>query len=370
MISRPALLLLAFLLPAQAKVETFYIGTYTAGTGSQGIYAGTLDTDTGKLGPLHLAAAATPDPTGLTLSPDQHVLFAALGNAVASFAIAPDNSLTAINRQPSSGPNTCYVGLDKTGRELFSTSYDGGSIASFPVDARGSIGLATATVPLTGSGPNHLRQASPHPHSAYVDPENKHLYVPDLGADRVWTFNLGPHGALTAADPPALKTAPGSGPRHLAFSPDGSQVYVVNELGVSTCVYSRDPASGALTLLKSYPNLPNLAGNVPHRTGSAELAIDSAGQHLYVSTRFKDFFTVFRINQGAADPLTLEQVVPSPVAFPRSFAIDPSGQWLVVAGETDDKIGLMKIDPATGHLSAMPEIQPLARPVCVLFAPF
>ena len=367
MISRLALLLLAFVLPAQAKIETFYLGTYTAGTGSQGIYAGTLDTDTGKLGPLRLAAAATPDPTVLALSPDQHVLFAALGNAVASFAVAPDDGLSAINRQPSSGPNTCYVGLDKTGRQLFAASYDGGSIAAYPVDARGSIGLPTATVPLKGSGPNPGRQSSSHPHSAYVDPENRHLYVPDLGADRVWIFDLGPHGTLTAAKSPAVKAAPGSGPRHLAFSPDGSQVYVINELGVSTCVYARDPATGALTLVKSYPNLP---GKSSHQTGSAELIIDSAGKHLYVSTRFRDFFTVFRINPSASEPLTVEQVVPSPVAFPRSFAIDPSGQWLVVAGETDDRIGLMKIDPATGHLTATPETQPLARPVCVLFAPF
>jgi 6-phosphogluconolactonase len=367
MISRLALLLMALALPARAKIETFYLGTYTAGTGSQGIYAGTLDTDTGKLGPLHLAAAATPDPTVLALSPDQHVLFAALGNAVASFAIAPDDSLSAINRQPSSGPNTCYVGLDKTGRQLFSTSYDGGSIASFPVDARGSIGLPTATVPLTGSGPNHGRQESPHPHTAYVDPENKHRYVPDLGADRVWTFNLGPHGTLAAANPPAVKTEPGSGPRHLAFSPDGSQVYVVNEMGVSTSVYARNPATGELTLIKSYPNLP---GDSLHRTGSAELAIDPAGKHLYVSTRFRDFFSVFRINPSASEPLTVEQVVPSPVAFPRSFAIDPSGQWLVVAGETVDHIGLMKIDPVTGQLRATLETQPLARPVCVLFAPY
>jgi 6-phosphogluconolactonase len=368
MIPRFALLLLASLLPAQAKVETFYLGTYTYQTDSQGIYAGTLDTDTGKLGPLRLAAAATPDPTGLALSPNHHVLFAALGNAVASFAIAPDDSLSAINRQASSGLNTCYVSLDQTGHQLFATSYDGGSIAAFPVDARGSIGLPTASLKLTGSGPNPGRQLSSHPHSAYVDPENKHLYVPDLGADRIWIFRLGEHGTLAAADPPAVKAEPGSGPRHLAFSPDGRQVYVVNEMGVSTCVYSRDPATGALTPIKSYANVPS-KDPLPRPTGSAELAIDPSGKHLYVSTRYRDFITVFGINQGGGDPLTLEQVVPSPVKFPRSFAIDPSGRWLVVAGETDDRIGLMKINPATGRLSPTPETQPVARPVCVLFAP-
>jgi len=366
MISRLALLLLALVLPARAKIETFYLGTYTGGTGSQGIYAGTLDTDTGKLGSIKLAAAATPDPTVLTLSPDHHVLFAALGNAVASFAIAPDNGLSAINRQASSGPNTCFVSLDNSGHQLFSASYDGGSIAAFPVDAQGKIGLPTATVPLKGSGPNHSRQLSSHPHSIYVDPENKYVYVPDLGADRIWTFRLGEHGTLVAVDPPALKAEPGSGPRHLAFSPDGSQAYVVNEMGVSTCVYARDPSTGALSLIKSYPNLPSSS---PRRTGSAELVIDASGKHLYVSTRFRDFFTVFRMNPGGVEPLTVEQVVPSPVKFPRSFAIDPSGQWIIVTGETDDLVGVLKIDPATGQLTPTQETQPLTRPVCVLFAP-
>ena len=366
MTPRLALLLLALLLPAQAKVETFYLGTYTNGTASQGIYAGTLDTETGHLGPLKLAAAITPDPTFLALSPDHHFLFAALGDAVASFAIAPDNSLRAINQQPSCGPNTCFVSLDQTGRELFVTSYDAGKIAAFPVDADGKIGPATATITLTGSGPNKGRQQSSHPHSAYVDPENKHLYVPDLGADRIWIFRLGDHGTLVANDPPSAIANPGTGPRHLTFARNGSEVYVVNELGVSTCVYLRDHATGALTLIQACPNLPS---GWPPGTGSAELAYDRSGNHLYASTRLRDFITVFRITKGIK-PLMLHQTVPCPVKFPRSFAIDPSGQWLVVAGETDNRVGVMKINAATGRLTSTPETQPVARPVCVLFAPF
>ena len=378
MIGRVAFLLLAILLPARAKVETFYLGTYTNGTSSQGIYSGTIDSKTGKLGPIHLATAIAPDPTVLALSPDHRFLFAALGDAVASFAIGPDNSLRAINRQPCCGPNTCFVSLDKTGRELFAVSYDAGKIAAFPVDADGRIGPATAVVSVTGSGPNKGRQERAHPHSAYVDPENKHLYVPDLGADRIWIFRLGEHGTLVAADPPAVIAAPGSGPRHLAFSPNGSQVYVVNELGVSTCVYSRDHASGDLTLIHTYPNIPP---GWPPGTGSAEACVSPSGQWLYVSTRLQDFITVFRINSApippAGDsvsrgvgPMILYQTVPSPVKFPRSFAIDPSGRWIVVAGETDNRIGVMKIDPAIERVTPSSETQPIDRPVCVLFAPY
>lgn len=369
MIPRLALLLLALLLPARAKVETFYLGTYTNGTSSQGIYAGTIDSDSGKLGPIHLAAAVAPDPTVLTLSPDHRFLFAALGDAVASFAIAPDDSLRAINRQPSCGPNTCFVSLDRTGRVLFATSYDAGRIAAFPVDAEGRIGAATATISLTGSGPNKGRQQSSHPHSAYVDPENKHLYVPDLGADRIWIFRLGEHGTLVANDPPAVVMAPGTGPRHLAFSSDGSLVYVVNELAVSTCVYGRDPKTGALST-HSISCCPNIPPGWPPGTGSADLAFDSSGNHLYVSTRLQDFLTVFEPMLRLRPHLSLVQIAPSPVKFPRSFAIDPSGGWIVVAGETDNKIGVMKIDPAKGLLTSTPETKAADRPVCVLFAPY
>jgi 6-phosphogluconolactonase len=366
MILRAAFLLLVLLVPARAKVETFYLGTYTNGTNSKGIYSATIDPATGKLGPIRLAAAVAPDPTVLALSPDRRFLFAALGDAVASFAIAPDHSLRAINRQPSCGPNTCFVSLDQTGRELFAVSYDAGTVAAFPVDAQGRIGPATAIVSLTGSGPNRGRQQSSHPHAVYVDPENKHLYVPDLGADRIWIFRLGDRGTLVAPDPPAVVVAPGSGPRHLVFSADGRRVYLVSELGVVTSVFVRDAASGELGLLHTYPNLPP---GWPPGTGSAEIALDASGKHLYVSTRLRDFLTVFQVNPSATAPLTRDQIVPSPAKFPRSFALDPSGQWIVVAGETDNSIGVMKIEPATGRLRPLGERQALDRPVCVLFGP-
>jgi 6-phosphogluconolactonase len=376
MLLRLCFLVMALAIPAQAKVETFYIGTYTGTeTGSEGIYAGTINTETGKLGPIKLAAAIAPDPTVLTLSPDHRFLFAALGSEVASFSIGLDDSLTAINRQPSCGPNTCYVSLDKTGRELFATSYDDGKIAAFPVDGDGRIGPATDTVTLHGSGPNKGRQLSSHPHSAYVDPENRHLYVPDLGADRIWIFRLGEHGKLVANDPPSVITMPGDGPRHLVFSPDGKEVYVVNELGVSTTVYTRDSLTGALRMLDFRPNVPP---GWPPGTGSAEAWVGPKDRRLYVSTRLKDFITVFSTHPYrrrttpyffGSHPLICDQMAPCPVTFPRSFAIDSSGRWLVVAGETDNQIGVMHVDATTGMLKSTAERRSVGRPVCILFAP-
>jgi 6-phosphogluconolactonase len=370
---KKSLFSLAFLLlqgaPACAEVETFYLGTYTSTSPSQGIYLDTLDTESGKLGPIQLATKAKVDPTYLALSPNGRFLFAAMSNAVASFKILSNGALQAINRQPS-GANTCHVSLNPNGSQLFSASYDEGSIAAYPVSADGRIGPRTASISLKGSGPDRERQEGSHAHSVYVDPENHFLYACDLGSDRIWIFRLGDQGRLLPASPPAVAVSPGCGPRHLAFSPDGRLLYVVNELGVSTSVFSRDPSTGALAFMETNANIDP---GWPAGTGSAEVCGHPSGKWLYVSTRLEDMISVFRINTDllalkTGKRLFREEIVPSPVAFPRSFAIDATGQWLIVAGQTDNRVSAMKINPVTGHLIATGQHVNVGCPVCVLFA--
>jgi 6-phosphogluconolactonase len=299
-----AVFLIFLSVPLWARMETFYLGTYTEQTGSQGIYVGSLDSDNGKLGPLRLAAAVRKDPTFLALSPNNRVLFAAMSDAVASFKIRPDGTMQAINRQPS-GPNTCHVSLDKTGRQLLAASYDAGSISAYPVNADGRIGPRTSLISFSGSGPNLDRQTSPHAHAVYVGPENRFVYACDLGSDRIWIFRLGPEGRLSPADPPAAVAPPGSGPRHLAFSPNGRLVYVANELGVNTSVFSRNPDSGALTWIATENNINR---GWPKGTGSGEIALHPSGKWLYVSTRLEDRMTVFRINPASTDRAALHSI--------------------------------------------------------------
>jgi 6-phosphogluconolactonase len=353
---------------ARGADEVFYLGTYTNGTNSQGIYSGTLDTVTGKLGPLKLAAAAKQDPTFLTLSPDGKILFAALNDQVASYRVAADGTLREISRQLSGGPNTCGLCVNKTGRVLYAASYDAGTIAYFPVTEDGRIGHYSVALIMKGSGPNKDRQQSAHPHCVNIDPENHFLYACDLGADRIWIFRLNDKGAFSMADrdPAAMVCALGSGPRHLTFSADGKLVYVVNELNVSTSVFVRNDETGELHLLKTYPNVSE---TWPQGTGSAEVAVDPSKKWLLVSTRLQDFMTVFRVNPIVPyePPFYRRQVFPSPVKFPRSFAIDPTDQWVVVAGETENRISVMQFDPVSGMLTATDQFKNVDRPVCVLF---
>jgi 6-phosphogluconolactonase len=350
---------------ARADELPFYIGTYTGnGSTSQGIYRDSIDSETGKLGTPTLAVA-TKDPSFLALSPDNQFLFACQGDAVGSFKIGSDGLLTLINQQPSGGGGA-HVCVDKTGHSVFIANYGGGNVTSFPVGADGTIGARASQMQLTGSGPYPGRQDKSYAHSVYVDPTNQFLYSCDLGSDSVWTFKFDPNSAvLTPADPAKAKVPPGSGPRHLAFGLDGKFVYVINEMGHSVTVFSRDVSSGALTAVQTLSTLK--PGTYTQTITAAEIYCHPSGKWLYTSTRGVETLSVFSI--GHDGKLKLIQTTPPVVNFPRGFGIDPTGHWLIDAGQKDNRIAVFKIDQATGKLTFTGQTESVGVPVCILFMP-
>jgi 6-phosphogluconolactonase len=136
-------------------------------------------------------------------------------------------------------------------------------------------------------------------------------------------------------------------------------------MGHTINVFSRNAATGELT---SIQNISTLATGTPDEGVTvAEVVCHPSGKWLYVSNRGCDTITQFTI--GDDGKLTFVGSVPSVVNFPRSFAIDPSGKWLIAAGQKDDRIAVLKIDPATGALTATDQITGVGTPVCVLFVP-
>ena len=223
------------MLPAQDR--TVYVGTYTNGA-SKGIYSFRFNTSTGKTSEPGLAAE-TSNPAFLTVHPNGRFLYAANENpngTISAFAIGPSGGLTLLNTVSSGGSGPCHVALDRTGRWLFAANYNSGSVAVFRVGAGGKLGDATTVVQHSGSSVNAQRQAGPHAHEVVVTADNRFVLVPDLGADRVVIYRFdADKGALSEST--FAKSVPGSGPRHLAFSPDGRFVYVLHELAASITAF-------------------------------------------------------------------------------------------------------------------------------------
>ena len=102
--------------------------------------------------------------------------------------IKKTGALTFINKQPTGGDHPCYVDVDKTGKWVFAGNYTSGSLSVLPVNKDGSLGAATAVIEHAGSGKNPERQEKPHVHCTIISPDNKWLYVPDLGIDKVMIY--------------------------------------------------------------------------------------------------------------------------------------------------------------------------------------
>lgn len=357
---------------AQPRREwLLFVGTQTAKT-SKGIYAYSFDSNTGELTEKGLAVEAE-NPTFLALRPNGKTLFAAneldeyegkKSGGVSSFAIDRKSAkLTKINEVSSGGPGTCHVSVDHTGRCAFAANYGGGSAASFAVDQEGRLSEAVSFFQYSGHGPKP-QQAGSRGHRVTVSPDNRFLFVNDLGLDEIHVYRLNAATAkLTAHDPPAWKALPGSGPRALRFHPNGRWAYCVNEVGSSVNVLGWDARKGIFTTLQLISTVPE-----GHQEPSApsEVVVDRAGRFVYVANRLDDFMVSFSISPKDGE-LTLMERTSCGGKTPRHIALDPTERWLLVANQVTDHIAVFARDSKTGKLAHEGKSFPISRPQCILF---
>jgi len=344
-----------------------WIGTERPAIGQpDGIYRAELDDSTGKLSQPKLAAEID-SPEFLAIRPDGKRMYAAcrLKNGkpgVAAFEIADDrSSLTFLNSQPIGDGGACHLATDRSGKVLFTAQYGTGSVAVFPLAPDGSIQPRSALVRHSGTGPNHERQEGPHPHQVVTDAANRFLLVPDLGSDRIviYEMNLGdgtlkPHGFA--------EVPPGSGPRHLAFHPNGKFAYVANELGNTLTAFKYDAPVGKLETIETTDSLPGeLQANL---CTYAEIYVHPKRDYLYVSIRGLDAIAAYSIDRQTGR-LTLINRDAIRGAHPRTFNISPSGNWVLVGGRDSNTISTFESNDKSGAISYWDKIVNVPTPMCI-----
>ncbi len=362
--------------PASTEKYFVYVGTYTAeGSTSKGIYAYRYDPHGSTLTSVGLVAE-TVNPSFLAIHPNHRFLYAVnetgdykgqKSGAITAFSIDhATGKLTQLNQVASGGADPCYITVDKNGKYVLVANYTGGSVAVFPVLADGRLGEVSAFIQHTGHGTNPKRQEGPHAHSIDLSPDNRFAIVDDLGLDETLVYKFdSARGSLTLNDPPFAKAAPGAGPRHFAFHPNGKFGYVLDEIGSTVSAFSYDGAGGILRPLQTISSLPKgFAG----QNDAAEIEVHPSGKFLYASNRGHDSIAVFVIDQKQGT-LTPIEYVPTKGASPRNFAIDPTGKLILAENEKSDNIVVFRIDPQTGRLMPTGKVLDISQPVCVKFVP-
>ncbi len=271
-------------------------------------------------------------------------------------------SFTLLNQQPVRGSGPCHVAIDQTGKLVVTANYGDGSVSAFPVQPDGSLGDQSDFQTHEGSGPNTNRQKSPHAHGVTFSPDNRFLLVPDLGTDEVRVYRVNLETSRLEENGSA-RVEPGAGPRHISFSPDERHVYLVNELDNTVTAFSWNTESGALNELGSVPTLPSgfEGGN-----STAEIAVHPNGQFVYASNRGHNSIAIFGRDE-ASGKLTPAGHLLLEGREPRSFAISPDGQWLVVGNQHMDTVSAFRIAEDGARLEKVGESVPVPSPVCIHF---
>jgi 6-phosphogluconolactonase len=350
-----------------------WIGTYTEGTKSKGIYTGLFDDQSGALSALSVAAE-TPNPSFVALHPNGKYLYAVNethdgpehSGVVTAYTIdAAAGTLTEINHQLSRGADPCHLAIDATGRFLVVANYSAGNFAEFAIGADGRLSPSVSLLTHAGGGPNQERQEGPHAHDVVFSRDNRHLIAVDLGLDQVFVYSFDPaNGELKPAAQQSAATALGAGPRHFAFHPDGQRGFSINELNSTITSYAWNGRTGALTPGASVSTLP---ANFQGTNSTAEIAVDAAGSFVYGSNRGHDSIAVFAVTPSGT--LSLVEHTPTGGRTPRNFTIDPTGRWLVAANQESSTLTVFRRDATSGRLTAAGTPHDAPTPVCVLFRP-
>ena len=349
-------------------------------SGSKGIYNYRFDPKTGQVTPMGVVAPALPNLSFLITDPQHRFLYAVTesGHApgadaskteglVLSYSIDPKTgALKFLNKVDSAGRGPCHLLVDDSGKTLFVANYGSGSVASFAINTDGSIGAKTGFDQHTGKGPNPDRQEGPHAHATVLSPDNRFLFVPNLGIDQIKIYKFdAAKGTFAPNDPPFASVKAGLGPRHIVFGRGGKFAYVVCEMGSSVAVFSYDSVKGSLTPVQTISNLPSDFTGIDN---SSEIEVGRSGRFLYASNRGSDSITVFAIDPSKGT-LTRVQVAPTLGKIPRNFDIDPTGKYLIAGNQISNQLVVFAVDQTNGQLKPAGQVLDVAGPVCILFVP-
>ena len=342
-----------------------YIGTF-ADRGSKGIYVYDFDLQTANFQQVqtidHLQS-----PSYLCLHPNGKYLYS--GNrasilpdkkwgSISAFSIDQENGqLQHLNDASALAEGTCYVSTDYSGRQIYAANYAGGSMASYELRPDGKIGPLIADFPLQKeNGP------VPHAHAAVASPDNRFLYVPDLGNDELMVYRIDPKKAKVKAKPKrALQVKQGNGPRHFIFHPNGKWAFAAEELSSSVIALAQQPKNGRLKILDRASTLPK--GHTD-KNKVADIHIHPNGRWLYVSNRGHNSLAIYEVDNASGElaPRGHQSTLGD---WPRGFMITPNGKFLLVANRRTDNIVIFEIDTATGQLIDTGKQIKIPAPVCL-----
>lgn len=336
------------------------LGTYTRRV-SEGIYSAVINPVTNQLDEVSLLAEVG-SPTYLDTNEDKSIIYSVINEndkgGIVSLVKQDDGSYQRHTEAVADGAAPCYVAYDANRRYVYTSNYHKGEVAVYKTDMAGNLELLD-TVAHTGSS-THENQDSPHVHYSDLSPDGNFVIVCDLGTDELYTYEVTEEGKLEEVA--RLKVAPGTGPRHIVFSPTLDVAYLFGELSSDVLVLDYNPTTGEFTEKQTISTIPEEHTGF---NGGAAIRISSDGKFVYASNRGHDSIVIYETDDEGK--LTLLGYTPTEGETPRDFNLDETEEYLVVGHQDTDNLTLFERNQEDGTLTLLQKDIEAPEVVCVAF---
>lgn len=342
--------------------HTLFIGTYTENK-SEGLYSCEVDEHFVPTGEMRLAARLT-SPTYALYSAKRNILYAVtepdIGGRGQLYAWKVEaDGLHLIGKREAAGGGLVHLCFDKEEELLFAVSYIDASIQVYEIADDGSIGEMTDEKLHSGHGVNMERQSAPHAHSVWLSPDKTHIFVCDLGIDKVVSYRIDEVAKRLELDEKlTLKITDGAGPRHMVFHPNQANAYVLSEM--SSEVFALESGEdGHFEIIQKLSALSDVGAD----SEGAAIRISSDGKYLYTSNRGEDNIAVFSVGPDGR----LKKLANTPCGkHPRDFILSRDEEYLLTAERDSNTITVYERDRSSGLLNRSHTIQGVDMPVCLV----
>ena len=295
----------------------------------------------------------------LAVSPDRRRLYASVIGEVdgkeepryETFRIASASGELVHLDTVKAPARMAHISVDKTGRFLLGASFPSDLIAVNPIGVRGYV----------QETPSDLRSAPSKAHQIMTDASNRFAFVPNFGAALVMQLLFDERtGTFSDNSPASFEQPAESRPRHVAHHPDGRFVYLLNEKEGVVVACALDPHVGTLAEIQRENIMPDAFEDEPW---SAQIHVTPDGRQLFCSERRSSTLCRFAIDirSGRLSERSLQDTD----EVPRCFDIDPTGTWLVSAGQMTNQLIAYRIDGESGWLEETSRVGTSDEPVWV-----
>jgi 6-phosphogluconolactonase len=339
-------LTLGFIFSCSTKSERLFVGGFTK-PGAKGMSVFDFNPGNGDI-KLISEAQVGPNPAYFCFSTKANLFYVAnevmefngaFGGGLTTYKYkAEEASFEKLNEMliPYGGP--CYISLSPDSTHLFIANYPNGSVAVVKLDNLGIPSEITDTTLYNKSAPDES-----HAHMILSDPEGKKIYVTDLGLDRIIVYDFDKStGQLSQSENGLVQLPDGIGPRHFVFNSNGSNLYVINELGSKMLVFNikENEEPGLVQIL------PTTRSSFEGNNYCADVHLSKDGKFLYGSNRGENTIVTYKVEPDGT--LTLAGHTSCGGNWPRNFVIDPSGKFLLAGNQKSDSISVFRLNKKTG----------------------